>query len=196
MAKEIDWYDLPYNHAGRWERKYVSIMNPVVKVTWPQFIAEMVIYWRTQILKTYKDIKIGDGWYKPITKAVRDLNQQACVLCNYFPHPDDEKMVEVAFKNFFRRNRSLKLGQHRKVRYTEKNGRKVLNITQDEKDVVIGVTAELNILLEKRNIFQKEGTKLEEAKKPETVTFNTSTPKKSKLANLLALEQKLKEQKQ
>lgn len=194
---EINWYELPYNHAGRWEKKYDSIMDPGSKVTWPQFVAEMVIYWRIQFLKDYRDIKVGHGWHNSICKAVRDLNQQAAVICNYFPHPDDEKIVEAAFRNFFRRNRPMKIGRYRKVRFTEKGSRKVLNITQDEQDVVRGITHELEQLRARREIFTAEAKKIETKKDPKAITFNTTASKptgqKVGLAALMELEKQLKQ---
>lgn len=186
----INWFELPYSHS--WEKNVDSIMNPGSKVTWPQYVAEMVIYWRTQIIKDYKEIKRGPGWYKTIPKVVRDLNQQASVICNYFPHINDEPLVAVAFRNYFRRTHTLKIGQFRKVRFTEKNGRKILNITQDEKTIIIGITAELERLLEQRNIFAKASEKVKAQAEKKDVSFKTttSTPKKGSLASILALEQK------
>jgi hypothetical protein len=148
----IDWTVLPYDHSGRWSKKYDSIMNPRGdKITWPQLVAEFVIYWRTEFLKDYKNIQFGPDWYKTITKQVRQLNQQACSICNYFPHPDDEPLVVVAFKNVFRKNRVMTIGQFRKVRKT-KDGK--INITQNEKDILTNITYELKRLVDQRDIFK------------------------------------------
>ncbi len=188
----IDWFDLPYDHAGRWEKKIDSIMNPGSKVTWPQFVAEMVIYFRTKILDDYRDVKIGPDWYKTRMKEVRNLNQQACIICNYFPHPDEEKLVYAAFKNFFRNAKPLKIGQFRKVRYTEKNGKKISNITDAEKDVISGISVELSRLIKQRDIFSQTKPAMQEVVAPEAVTFRQNTVvSKSKLASLLELENRL-----
>lgn len=150
--QEINWKDpLPYDHAGRWQKNLPSIMNPKDKVTWPQLVAEFVVYNRKKYWTMYKDVSYGPDWHKAISKHVRGIVQQAYVLCNYFPHPQDEPMVEVAFKNVFRNFRFTKIGQFRKVR-TKKNGNQ--NITQDEKDVVQAIHTELCRLIEQRNIFK------------------------------------------
>lgn len=190
----INWIELPFNHAGRWESKIPSIMNPGSKVTWPQFIAEMVVFWRTKFLKDYKDIRMGPDWYKAIPKAVRELNQQASVLCNYFPHPDDEPLVIVAFKNFFRKNRPCKIGQYRKTRATKAGTH---NITQDEKDVIMGINEELKRLISQREAYMVAMPD----NRPETPTpavFKTMTAtqiKKGSLASLLELERKINQAK-
>src|SRR6185312_9902712 len=101
----------------------------------------------------YKDIKPGKQWYHSIARDVRSLNQQTPVLCNYFPHPDDEPLVIVAFKNFFRQNRVVKIGGFKKTRIVTKGAREVINISQDEKDVVLGVANELERLLKQRDSF-------------------------------------------
>lgn len=151
--EEIDWLNLPYNHSGSWEKNMDSIMSPGTKVTWPQLIAEFVIYWRTKYIDSYKGIKQGEGWYRSIAAQVRKLNQQASVICNYFPHPNDEPMVIVAFRNWFRNNRTMKIGQFRKVRSTTKNGKTVVNITQDEKDTVYGLKTEFDKIIKQRKAF-------------------------------------------
>ena len=190
-SSKINWFELKYNHVGRWEKKIDSIMNPGTKITWLQYIAEMIICCRVQLLKDYKDIQRGPDWYKSISKAVRDLNQQASVICNYFPHIDDEPLVSVAFRNYFRKRRPLKIGTFRKVRFTEKDGRKVGNITQDEKDTVVGIQAELDRLIAQRNVFVDAAPKIiEEPKATSKVRFKTAgTSKKSSLEALIALEQ-------
>jgi hypothetical protein len=185
----IDWFNIPYNH--KWEKNVDSVMNPGTKITWPQFVAEMVIYWRTQFLKDYKDIQRGPNWYRSIPKAVRDLNQQASVICNFFEHPSKEPLVTAAFKNWFRTNKPMKIGQFRKVRSTIKNGRQVSNITQDEKTAIIGIAAELEKLIKQRNAFATVAPK-EQSKPKEDIKFKTSSDSKKKgLADILALEQQI-----
>jgi hypothetical protein len=190
----IDWKTLPFDHAGRWEKKVDSLFAPGEKVTWPQFIAEMVIFWRSRYLKDFPKIEKGKGWSRPIQKIVRDLNQQAAVICNYFPHPDDEPLVVYAVKKYFRTHKPLKIGRVRKSRVTKTGGRERVNITQSEKDVVLGINAELMKVLETREVFNK-ATPSEPKKEPEKVTFAASTaskPKRGSLAYLVALEQQLK----
>jgi hypothetical protein len=167
-------------------------MNPNgPKITWPQLIAEYVIYWRTKFLNDYKDVKMGDGWSSSCSKAVRDLNQQASVLANYFPHPDSDPLVKVAFKNFFRNRKPLKIGQYRKVRVT-KNGKQ--NITQDEKDVIKGIATELERLIKQRDMFVATSPKVLERKEQESVNFGSksSSPKKVSLAEIAKLEESIK----
>lgn len=184
----IDWSTIPYNHAGRWSKKFQSIMNPNGdKITFPQLVAEFVIYWRTEILSDYKDISYGPDWYIPIQKQVRVLNQQAYTICNYFPHPDDEPLVIVAFKNIFRKQRPLTIGAFRKVRQT-KSGK--INITQAEKDILSALKYELDRLIKQRNIFTDVVVK----EKKENITFNSAkTYNQSKgLKGLMQIEEKLK----
>lgn len=186
----MEWTNLPFAHEGRWIKKYPSIMNPLDKVTWPQLVAEFVIFWRKQFLPNYKGLG-GPGWSSSIQRHVRNLNQQACVLCNYFPHPSDDPLVEVAFKSYFRKNRPMKIGQYRKVRFTIKNGREVSNITQDEKDVVLGIDAEYQKLVKQRNMFSEMG-KTEVYEEGKIIKFG-ATKRVSKLNKILELEKKLKE---
>jgi hypothetical protein len=187
-----NWKTLPYNHVGRWEKKFQSIFDPNSKITWPQFIAEMVVYWRCQFFKNYQDVKQGTNWYHPIEKDVRNLNQQAPVICNHFPHPDDESLVIVAFKNFFRKNRPTNIGRFCKSRSSinKKTGREKLNITQPEKDIILGVQAELDRLVKQRQVFQNAMPVLEDTK---TNTFKTRTSNnKNKISQLIELENKLR----
>lgn len=181
----IKWTeDLPYDHKGRWQANIESIMNPGQKITWPQFISEMVCYNRTRYWTTYKDVKRGNDWHKSIPKQVRDLVQQSYVLCNYFPHPADEPLVIVAFKNVFRNFATTKIGQFRKVRVT-KTGKQ--NITQDEKDVITAVNKELERLIEQRNVF-KEAIQIakvqSEGQKTGEIKFDTGTKKSRKKASI------------
>jgi hypothetical protein len=167
-------------------------MNPGSKITWPQYVAEMIIYLRTQILKDYKDIQRGPKWYASIPKPVRDLNQQASVVCNYFEHPTKEPLVAAAFRNYFRKVRPLKMGQYRKVRFTTKGGKQVSNITQDEKDIVTGITAELDRLTKQRNAFVSVAPK---PKSEDPIKFKTTQKAPAKgagLASIMALEEQLK----
>jgi hypothetical protein len=151
---EIDFKNPPFNHAGRWHKKYDSLMNPGTKVTWPQLVVEYLIYFRTKFIPTYNDVKIGPDWYKPIQGEVRRLNQQSTAICNYFAHPDDEPLVLAAFKNHFRKHKPMKMGRYIKNRITTKGGKEKLNITQDEKDLVTGINHELKDLLKQREVFK------------------------------------------
>ena len=192
---KIDWANLPFDHSGRWEKKFQSIMNPTPsgRVTWPQLIAEFVVYWRSRIIKTYHKINKGEGWSTPVQAEVRKLNQQTAAICNYFPHPDDEPLVIVAVKKFFRENKPLKIGQFRKSRVT-KTGK--VNITQDEKDIVKGISFELSKLISQRDIFSTV-FKPPTTKIVEPITFSTSPSliqgKKMSILDIAALENKTKE---
>lgn len=189
----MDWKELPYDHSGKWEKKYDSIMSPGTKVTWPQFIVEMVIYWRSRILKDYPKVTKGKGWSRPIATQVRNLEHQAAVICNYFPHPDSEPLVIYAVKKYFRENKPLKLGGFRKNRTTVKeSGRESSTVTQAEKDIVIGIQAELDKVLASRNLYTE--TKPPEARHPSEIRFETTRKpsKKSALAYALALEKQIK----
>jgi len=144
---KIDWFVLPYKHS--WHKTIPSIMNPTpgVMVTQPQFLAEAIISIRCDVMKVYSTVRKGPGWSAIIMKQVRSLNQQASVICNYFPQ---DGLSFVAMKNWLRRFRPLKIGQYRKVRFTEKNGKKRLNICQDEIDVVSGIFVEYERLLQQQ----------------------------------------------
>jgi len=141
-------------------------------------------------LKDYKDIVFGPDWYVPIQKQVRALNQQAYTICNYFPHPDDEPLVIVAFKNIFRKQRPLTIGAFRKVRQT-KNGK--INITQAEKDILSALQYELDRLIKQRNLFTDIIPKENKTVK-ENVTFSSakSYAKNKGLKALMNAEQKIK----
>ena len=191
----INWKDHPfYNHEGRWVKKYQSIMDPMSKVTWPQLIAEFVVYWRIRCLKDYPKVNKGKGWSNSIQKQVRDLNQQAAAICGYFPHPDDEPLVLYAVKKYFREHKPLKIGQFRKVRTFTKNGRECLNITQAEKDVVLGINAELMKVMKTRDSFSIAAPATDSEKINTFNTNATSSKKKGSLSFLIELEKELKAQ--
>jgi hypothetical protein len=187
---EIDWFNIPYNHS--WQKSYQSIMNPADKITFPQFFAECIVWLRRQVIKNYKEIQLGPGWSNSIQRHVRTLNQQAAVICNYFPSPKDDPLVEVAFKNFLRRVQPLKIGQYRKVRSVIRRGRQVSTITQDEKDIITGIMKEYMQLKEQRDIF-KQIVPQQPTKPPEEIKFKTTSGSKNKknIASLIELENKL-----
>ena len=181
----IDWKKKPkYNH--KWRKIYTSIMDPTAKITFPQYIMEMVIYNRMRFLKTFPKIHRGPGWSQQIAKQVRQLCQQSSTICNYFPHPDEEPLVIASFRNFFRNNRAMKIGAFRKARIN-KNGK--CNITNDEKDIVVGVTKELERLQKQRDIFKTVVKKQNNGE----IKFKTNhgSLKKDKKKNVLELEKKL-----
>ena len=187
----IDFKTLPYSHEGRWVKKFQSIMNPDENVTWPQLIAEFVIFFRMRIIKNYPKIDKGKGWSSQIQKQVRDLNQQAAVICNYFPHPDDEPLVIYAVKKYFREQKPLKIGQFRKVRVSNKGGKEHLTITQAEKDVVLGINAELIKVIKSREIFNSVKIEPEEDKQ-KTFEIGRAKNKRGNLVRLLEIEKELK----
>lgn len=143
---KIDW-NKPLPHSHRWEKNVDSIMNPGTKITWPQLVAEFVVYWRCKFWSKYKFVKKGPGWYSNIATEVRILNYQANVICNYFPHPDETPMVVLAFKNYFRKSKQTNIGSYRKIRSVSENGRIRSNLTHAEKETVKGIWTELTLLL-------------------------------------------------
>jgi len=118
-------------------------MNPMSTITFPQLVAEMVFFNRSTYIKTYPKIQKGSGWTKGIESQYRSVIQQCYNLCNYFPKADDNKLVELSFRNFFRNNRCMAIGAYRKTRLTKNNK---INISQAEKDVIKGITYELEKL--------------------------------------------------
>lgn len=142
-----DWRILPYKHS--WKKDIQSIMNPSSLVTWPQYVMEMVIRNRTKVwrgIKKWQSINRGAGWSVPISREVAQLCQQASVICNYFPSIYDDKMVELAFREYFGSDKyaPTKIGQYRKTRLT-KDGK--LNITNDERATVKGIVYCYNKLI-------------------------------------------------
>ena len=189
----INWKELPHDHSGRWAKKFDSIMNPQEKITWPQLIAEFVIFWREKLIKKYPKIIKGKGWSAQIQKQVRDLNQQATVICNYFPHPDDEPLVIYAVKKYFREHKPLKIGQFRKVRVSDKGGKEHLTITQAEKDVVLGINAELIKVIKSREAFNSIKVQpTVDDRKPRTFDAQQNRSKRGNLSFLLEMEKELK----
>ncbi len=195
---KIEWNEWPfYNHENRWVKKYQSIMDPTSKVTWPQLIAEFVIFFRKRYIKGYPDVPTGKGWSQAIQKQVRDLNQQASIICAYFPHPDDEPLVVHAVKKYFRENKPLKIGKCRRIRIIKNKNREKVNISQAEKDVVLGINHELMKAIKARNICSEViiPVTTEESKEK---TFNTQEfahgKKRGNLSYLLELEKQLNAQ--
>jgi hypothetical protein len=148
----IDWVNLPYNHNGTWIKNKQSVMSPGTLVTWPQLLAEIVIYNRIKIIKSFPKVQLGPGWSCAIAGQVKGLIQQMHVICNYFEHPNTDPLVEVAFLHYFKNNKALKVGGFRKIRVT-KAGK--INITDTEKDTVKGLMYEFNRLKEQRDKFAK-----------------------------------------
>jgi hypothetical protein len=167
-------------------------MNPDEKITWPQLIAEFVIFFRTRMIKNYPKVSKGKGWSSQIQKQVRDLNQQATVICNYFPHPDDEPLVVYAVKKYFREHKPLKIGQFRKARLSSKGGKEHLTITQAEKDVVLGINAELMKVIKSREQFNSIKIQPEDDRKPRTFDAQHNRHKRGNLTYLLEMEKELK----
>lgn len=183
----MDWAILPYSHS--YEKNQPSIFAPGTKVTFVQFLSECIIYNRQKYIKTFPRITIGEGWSRAISRQVRGLVQQMHTICNYFPHYQQEQLVSPSFKNTIRTQRTLKVGQHRKNRVT-KTGK--INITQDEKDFVLAVQAELGRLIKQRESLINVVNKNPEQINSENVTFRglkTQGQKKS-LKDLIILENK------
>jgi hypothetical protein len=124
-------------------------MNPredAQLITFPQYIAEIVVYCRCQILDDWKGIRRGPDWWKQIPTDVRKLVQEAYNICSVFDDPDDNPMVKTAFRNFFRRSKPLTLGKYL-------TGKK--EFTAKAKDVITGVRHELNFLIKKQQQEQE-----------------------------------------
>lgn len=180
----MDWKHVPYSHT--YKKVFDSIFNPQDKITFPQFVAEMVIFNRERYIKDFQKLTRGPGWSVPISRVVRGLVQQASVLCNYFPDLNEDPLVEEAFRSYFRNNRVFKIGQYRKTRVS-KAGK--LNVTQDEKDVLKGINAEYQKLLKKREIF-KEVRTVDEPQKTEIISKYVQKPK-GVLDDILEMEKAL-----
>lgn len=180
----MDWKEVPYSHS--YKKVFDSIFNPQDKITFPQFVAEMVIFNRERFIKSFQKLDRGPGWSNQISRTVRGLVQQATVVCNHFPSIEEEPLVEEAFKSFFRNNRVFKIGQYRKTRVS-KTGK--LNITQDEKDVIKGIKAEYDKLTKKRQVFKEVRAK-EEPQKEKIVSRYANKPK-GVLDDILAMEASL-----
>jgi hypothetical protein len=183
MTRKIDWAVLPYDHKGRWKKSIKSILDPNGLVTWPQYIVEMVIWCRKQVFDEYRGI-IGKNWSDKIAKQVRQLEYQAAVICNHFPHPEDEPLVVQAFKNHFRRVKPLSIGGYRKNRQ---------NITQYEKDLVLGVRSELEKLRAQKKIHASSPAVAAEepVKTPQTTSSHTNSPIAPKPKTILEIEKEL-----
>jgi hypothetical protein len=78
----------PYNHAGRWSKKFDSIFCPGDKITFPQYVTEMLVWCLSTWAEPYKSIKKGPGWSTSVSKQIRSISQQSYHICNHFPHPD------------------------------------------------------------------------------------------------------------
>jgi hypothetical protein len=138
----VNWKTPPFDHAGRWVKCIPSIMNPLDNVTWPQFVMEMVVFARIKIFGKKNNkwaIRTGPGWSKQVGPDVRKIVQQAHIICNFFPHPNDDPAVPIAFRQFFRKHLPLTIGAYRKTR-VDQNGK--VMITKAEKDIILGLSEE------------------------------------------------------
>lgn len=192
---DIDWRTVPFNH--NWEKNQPSLMNPGSKITFPQFVMEMVIWLRRQYWNNYKHINLGPNWSNQIQREVRQLVQQATVICNHFEHPQKEALIIYAFKKYFRERKPTSIGTFRKTRVTinKKTGRENLNVSQAEKDVILGIQAELDKAIKTRDIFKNSSPAvIAEQSEKSTATSPKKENKNKKLtgiANLLKIEQDL-----
>lgn len=177
---DINWKVLPYNHSGKWEKKFDSIMSPGEKVNWPQYLVELIIVNRAKIFDEYKVTK-GKGWSKPLSKQVRSLQQQIYVILNYFPHPDEEDIVYKTFLTYFKKYKPLKIGQFRKYRTaTDKVSKKeYCNITQCEKDTIKGLLYLYNQFKKETEKQHIQETTVQSKDDPTYRTQSISTVKKS-----------------
>ena len=185
------WADSPpFDHKGRWKKIVKSIMNTEALTTFPQFVSEMVLFNMDRFLKDFPPITRGKGWSSSIPDKVRKISQQAYVICNYFPHPDDEPLVPVAFKNYFRQNQVCTIGGFRKVRI-KKNGS--CNVTQAEKDVVTGVQHELSRLIKQRSIMSVVVDEIKNPKVRTTAATKKRKAKKKSVKDFMDLEDSIKD---
>ena len=180
----VDFYNVPYDHSGRWDKNEKSIFNPGTFVTWPQFLAECVIWWRSKLIKDFPKITYGKGWSNAISGQYKRLIQQMYQLCNYFPHPEDDKLVRVSFKNYIRKNRVTQVGSYRKNRIT-KDGK--LNISDAEKDFVKGVEHEFNQLKKQRESLYNEMNNIPQKTKDQ-IKFRTKKTSKNNINKLMDME--------
>jgi hypothetical protein len=150
----------------------------------------MILFNREQYINSFQKLPRGPGWSNAIQRQVRSLVQQAIVVCNYFPDIKTEPLVIVAFKSFIKNNRVFKIGQYRKTRIT-KQGK--VNITQDEKDVVKGISKELDKLISARDCTKSvvEEIKIPEQKQVSFATNRNKQTSKSNLLSLMELENKI-----
>lgn len=172
----------PYKH-GKWTARFKPVMNssPGAKnITFPQFIVEMVVFFRSKLLKDWKHVKRGPDWHKNIGTQVRNLNYQANFILNWFPHPDEEPLVEVAFRNYFKLNRTCAIGGY------VKNKKK---LSQQEKEVIKGVWSELSRLQSRRSqmcsLSDKEKQYIENLKNNSNIKFRTKSVKPNKMKEYL-----------
>lgn len=160
--------ELPFSH--KWEKTYTSLFDPNSKITFPQLVAEMLIWCLSKWAEPYKSIKKGPGWSTSISKQVRNINQQSYIICNHFPNPADDPLVEIAFKNFFRKHRPNSIGQARK---TDKS------VTKVEKDTIKAIKHEYETLKAERDRIQiaAEKQKPIEEKPIEQIKFRINNSK-------------------
>jgi len=188
----MNWKELPYSHS--WEKTYTSVFNPTTKVTFPQFIAEKILYNREKYIRGFEKFSRGAGWSKDNSGMIRRLVQQCNTICNYFPHVQEDPIVELAFKNAIDKNKIMKVGQYRKTRIT-KDGK--LNITQDEKDVYNAINSEYEKLKKKRDTFKAFHNEPIHKSEQDVQSVSSLTKSKNKgkksIQALMALEEKLKQ---
>jgi hypothetical protein len=168
----------PYNHAGRWSKKFDSIFCPGDKITFPQYVTEMLVWCLSTWAEPYKSIKKGPGWSTAVSKQIRSISQQSYHICNHFPHPDDDKLVVLAFRNYFRKHKPNTIGRYRK---TDKSA------TKAEKDTINAINFEYKTLKsQEEKITNSAPTQQEpiEQKAIEDIKFRSSTGK-SKLKAFL-----------
>lgn len=181
----MDWSKLPYNHAGRWESKYDSVMNPGAKCSWPNLIVQWVVETRSKYMKSFPKIQKGKGWSVPIAGQIRGLCQQASVICNYFPHPSDDPLVEAAFRNYFKHNRVFSIGAFRKTRKS---------ITQNEKDIVKALEYEYKLLKDKEaRIIKIQPVEAVPVEKPQPKVYKQTEKQQGRFGKLMDIEKSLTE---
>ena len=172
-------------------------MNPQAKVTWPELVAEFTIFWRSRLIKSYPKITKGENWSNIVAGQFRRLIQQIYTICNFFPHPDDEPLVYVAFRKYWRHNRVTSVGSYRKCR-TKINdkGNEVLNVSKEERETIRGINFELQRLISERDAKKHSVEDFEKGDQDnKDVTYSKRPAQKRGVGSLLSLEDSMKDNK-
>ena len=178
--KRIDWVNQPYCHKGKYKQEIESIFNPGSLITFPQYMAEIVILNRERIIPGFQKIMRGPGWSYQLGKPYINLVQQCTCLCNYFPFYKDDLLAQTAILGFFRDKKVLKVGSYRKIRIS-KDGH--CTITKEEKTVVFGIMFIYDKLVEQNSIKPAIAVESPDNKTVEFDTTYVGSFKKTNIRN-------------
>ncbi|TXT66090.1 MAG: hypothetical protein BAJALOKI3v1_50090 [Promethearchaeota archaeon] len=184
MKNQINWSNPKWDHAGKLPKEFDSLFNPGSKITWTQYIAELIIKNRVKYIKSYPKITIGNNWYHPINAEVRKLCQSASYIIKFFPHYKDNSSVIPAFRRYITSKPVFKLGMPKKS-LVKKNGK--ANITQHEKDIILGVWSYIKDI---ESVKSKADIVDNKVCKKDSIKFDTGSvgKKKSGIRNLRNIE--------